>query len=66
MDFTSKHISFLLKTLERVIDRHIRDGALKDKPLNDRPYAYQSVKSAELTLEDSNTTDSKKIAMTTF
>jgi hypothetical protein len=27
-------LSFLLKTMEKLVDRHIRDGALKEYPLH--------------------------------
>jgi hypothetical protein len=33
--------SFLLKTLERLVDRHIRDGALVKYPLHFHRHAYQ-------------------------
>ncbi|GJQ79072.1 hypothetical protein Trydic_g5328 [Trypoxylus dichotomus] len=39
--------SFLLKTLEKIIDKHLRDSALGRQPLRDNQYAYQSVKSCE-------------------
>ncbi len=42
--------SFLLKTLEKLIDRYLRDGALKRSPLHIRQYAYQANKSAETAL----------------
>jgi hypothetical protein len=33
--------SFLLKTMEKLLDRHIRDGALKVHPLHRNQHAYQ-------------------------
>lgn len=44
--------SFLLKTLERLIDRHIRDDVLKDSPLQTNQHAYQAGKSVETALHD--------------
>lgn len=37
--------SFLLKTLERIIDRHIRDGPLVKWPLHENQHAYRAGKS---------------------
>jgi hypothetical protein len=42
--------SFLLKTLERLVDRYIRDGALAVKPLHPNQHAYQAGKSVEMAL----------------
>jgi hypothetical protein len=42
--------SFLLKTLEKLIDRHLRDGILKIYRLHVRQYAYQPRKSVEAAL----------------
>lgn len=42
--------SFLLKTLERLCDRFIRDGALIKTPLHRNQHAYSSGKSTESTL----------------
>jgi hypothetical protein len=39
--------SFLLKTLERIIDRHLRDKALIENPIHQHQHAYQSGKSTE-------------------
>lgn len=44
--------SFLLKALERLMDRHIRDGALTRKPLHEHQHAYQSGKSCETALHN--------------
>jgi hypothetical protein len=42
--------SFLLKTLERLLDRYIRDGASVIKPLHPNQHAYQAGKSVETAL----------------
>jgi len=42
--------SFLLKTLERLIDRHIRDDVLGRNPLHINQHAYQSGKSTDTAL----------------
>ncbi len=42
--------SFLLKTLERLIDRYIRDGALRTSPLHRNQHAYLPGKSTETAL----------------
>ena len=42
--------SFLLKTLERLVGRHIRDGALARHPLHHRQFAYQPGKSVDTAL----------------
>jgi Reverse transcriptase (RNA-dependent DNA polymerase). len=39
--------SFLLKTLERLVDRHIRDDVLGRNPLHINQHAYQSGKSTD-------------------
>jgi hypothetical protein len=41
---------FLLKTMERLVDRYVRDKALARVPLHSNQHAYQSGKSAETTL----------------
>jgi hypothetical protein len=43
-------ISFILKTLEKLLDRHIRDGVLVEKPLHQNQYAYRAGMSTEATL----------------
>ena len=43
-------MSFLLKTLEKLLDRHIRDGALFEKPLLQDQCAYTAGKSTETAL----------------
>jgi len=42
--------SFLLKTLERLIDRYIKEGLLQVRPLHPNQYAYQQGKSTETAL----------------
>jgi ribonuclease HI len=43
-------MSFILKTLERLVDRHIRENALVQNPLHKYQFAYQSGKSTEAAL----------------
>jgi len=43
-------MSFLLKTLERLVDRYLRDGPLQDMPLHRSQHAYQAGKSTESAL----------------
>jgi len=38
---------FLLKTLERLVDRFIRDSALIKYPLNENQHAYMAGKSTD-------------------
>jgi hypothetical protein len=42
--------SFLLKTLERLVDTYLRDGALVHSPLHPHQHAYQAGKSTEMAL----------------
>jgi hypothetical protein len=35
-------MSFILKTLEKLLDRHIRDGVLVEKPLQQNQSAYRA------------------------
>jgi hypothetical protein len=44
--------SFLLKTMEKIVDRHIRDRALRSQPLHLNQYAYQTGKSTETALHN--------------
>jgi hypothetical protein len=44
--------SFLLKTTEKLVDRHIRDGALKKRRLRLNQHAYQIGKSTETALHN--------------
>ena len=43
--------SFCLKTMERILDRHIRDNVLKVNPLHHSQFAYQEGKSTEAALK---------------
>jgi hypothetical protein len=43
-------MSFVLKTLEKILDRHIRDGVLVEKPLHQYQYAYRAGMSTETAL----------------
>jgi hypothetical protein len=36
---------FLLKAMEKLVDKHIRDGVLRKYALHQNQYAYQSAKS---------------------
>jgi hypothetical protein len=60
-------LSFLLKTMKKLVDRHIRDGALKEYPLHQNQHAYQTGKSAETTLHNvtciENAIEHKDIAL---
>jgi hypothetical protein len=42
--------SFLLKTMERLVDRYLRDEALATAPLHSNQHAYQAGKSVETAL----------------
>lgn len=44
--------SFLLKTLEKLVDRHLRDGALRRNPLHQYQFAYSPGKSTETALHE--------------
>jgi hypothetical protein len=44
--------SFLLKTMEKLVDRYIRDGALRIHPLHRNQHAYQLGKSTETALHN--------------
>ena len=43
-------MSFLLKTLERLVDRFIRDDTLIKYPLNENQHAYMAGKSTDTAL----------------
>jgi hypothetical protein len=43
-------MSFVLKTLEKILDRHIRDGVLVEKPIHQYQYDYRAGMSTETTL----------------
>jgi hypothetical protein len=64
-------LSFLLTTMEKLVDRHITDSALKEYPLHQNQHAYQTGKSTETTLHNvvtrtENATAHKDIALGTF
>ena len=63
--------SFMLKTLERLVDRHIRDNVLMEHPLNKYQFAYQTGKSTEAALHQVVSTiekalETKEIAIGAF
>jgi len=43
-------MSFILKTLEKLLDRHIRDGVLVERPLHQNQFAYRTGMSTETAL----------------
>lgn len=43
-------MSFLLKGLERLVDRHLRDGPLKSSPLHNNQHAYRAGRSTDTAL----------------
>ena len=43
-------MSFILKTPEKLLDRHIRDGVLVEKPLHQNQFAYRARMSTETAL----------------
>jgi hypothetical protein len=62
---------FLLKIMEKLVDRHIRDSALKEYPLHRNQYAYQIGKSTETALPNvvtriENIIEHKDIALGAF
>jgi hypothetical protein len=44
--------SFLLKTMEKLVERHIRDDSLRKYPLHHNQHAYQTGKSTETALHN--------------
>jgi hypothetical protein len=63
--------SFLLKTTEKLVDRHIKDGALKENPLHRNQRANQTGKSTETALHNvvtrtENAVEYKDIALGAF
>jgi hypothetical protein len=63
--------SFLLKTMEKLVDRHIRDSALKIHPLRRNQHAYQIGTSTETALHNvvtpiENAIEHKDIALEAF
>ena len=43
-------MSFILKTLEKVLDRHIRDGVMAEKPFHQNQFAYRAGMSTDTAL----------------
>ena len=43
-------MSFILKIFEKLLDRHIRDGVLVEKPLHQNQFAYRAGMSTETAL----------------
>jgi hypothetical protein len=43
-------MSFILKTLKKLLDRHIRDGVLVERPLHQNQSAYRTGMSTETAL----------------
>ena len=43
-------MSFILKTLEKVLDRHIRDGVMVEKPFHQNQFAYRAGMSTDTAL----------------
>jgi hypothetical protein len=63
-------LSFLLKTMEKLVDRHIRGGVLKEYPLHEN-HAYQTGKSNKTAIHTVVThkrraTEYKEIALEAF
>ncbi|XP_041986403.1 uncharacterized protein LOC121738430 [Aricia agestis] len=63
--------SFMLKTMEKVVNLHIRDTYLTKKPLHERQHAYQKGKSTETALMDlvdriDRAIEDKEIALCVF
>jgi len=44
------HMSFLLKTLQKLLDRDIRDGILVERPFHQNKYGYRAGMSTESVL----------------
>ena len=64
-------MSFLLKTMERLIDRHIRGVSLLTNPINETQFAYQKGKSTEAALHSlvsqiEASLDSKETTLSAF
>jgi hypothetical protein len=65
-------LSFLLKMMEKLVDRHIRDGVLKEYLLHQNQHAYQTVKSTNKTALHNvvtctkSATEYKELALRTF
>ena len=43
-------MSYILKTLEKLLDRHIKDGVLVERPLHQNQFAYRAGMSTETAL----------------
>jgi len=43
-------MSLILKTLEKLLDRHIKDGVLVERPLHQNQFAYRAGMSTETAL----------------
>jgi len=43
-------MSFILKTLEKLLDRHVKDGVLVERPLHQNEFAYRAGMSTETAL----------------
>jgi hypothetical protein len=63
--------SFLLKSMEKLVERHIRNGSLRGYPLHRNQHAYQTGKSTETALHNvvtiiENATEHRDIALGAF
>jgi hypothetical protein len=63
--------SFLLKTMEKLVDRYIRDDVMRISPLHQNQFAYQTGKSMENALHNvvtraENAMEHKEIALAAF
>jgi hypothetical protein len=52
LDYTEAKAYFMLKTMKKLVDRYIRDGALRINPLHRNQHAYQTGKSTETALHN--------------
>jgi ribonuclease HI len=64
-------MSFILKTIEKLVDRYIRENVLVSNPLHKYQYAYQPGKSTEAALHSlvsklEKTLDHREVALTVF
>ncbi|CAH1974332.1 unnamed protein product [Acanthoscelides obtectus] len=63
--------SFVLKTLERIVDRYLRDGPLERCVIHANQFAYQAGKSTDLALHNlvgrlEKTLDQREVALVAF
>lgn len=63
--------SFVMKTIEKLIDRHVRETSLQEKPLHANQHAYQSGKSCESALHQlvarvEKANNKKEVALVAF